>query len=268
MARLLVLSLLLCSISALVPPPNVVVTPDFTFARNHLQLTSASSRVNTVVVERAAAIPQEFFDDVLTPAQMNVALPDPIGDADGTQQLVRSAVVASLCGLTETHAGALSMHIAELCTEFARCCAGEGSLPRAVRAQLVVSAQNDLKNAQRCPRYHTDQVPVRLVATLCGSGTQVLPTTSVDRGASPLRDDTVPYDATPGDVLMLVGASSAGGAQRAAVHRSPPPPSTRVSGGSRVVLVVDVDEDPPPPSSATDTPIGGFAKHLRRLLVA
>ena len=244
--RLAVLALL--SATNALAPPNVHHVPDFESARR--ELASSSSLVNAIVVEKsAAAVPAEAWDSVDLPVELELSLPDPTGDAAGTRARLRAALSSSVRGLAADHERALSACVAELSAEFARCCGGAGAAARgggAVRAKLNVVA-NDARDAQRCPKYHTDGVPMRLIATLAGRGTQVIPDAAVDREAvsgvgTTLRDPgATPYDARAGDAVLLVGAKSARGARHAAVHRSPPPPAARV--GRRVVLVLDEAEE-------------------------
>ncbi|MBU2874549.1 DUF1826 domain-containing protein [Marinobacter salexigens] len=80
-----------------------------------------------------------------------------------------------------------------------------------------------------CPRFHTDRVPVRLLVTYAGRGTEWLAENQVKRGASPgpLPDQTV--SATDiqimptGAVSLLKGESWIGNEGRGLVHRSPEP---------------------------------------------
>lgn len=78
-----------------------------------------------------------------------------------------------------------------------------------------------------CPRFHTDRVPVRLLCTYSGPGTEWLPEHSVIRPsqAGPLPDqhiDAADIRHVPaGAVALLKGEASVGNEMRGLVHRSP-----------------------------------------------
>jgi len=85
-----------------------------------------------------------------------------------------------------------------------------------------------------CPRFHTDNLPCRLVTTYQGVGTQWLPEHAVDRsklaaGANGLPDATsgiyldqsLIRQCVTGDVCLLKGRGWLGNEERAIVHRSP-----------------------------------------------
>jgi len=91
-----------------------------------------------------------------------------------------------------------------------------------------------------CPRFHTDRVPVRLLTTYIGRGTEWLPEYAVVRpdSDSPLPDQSVSdsdIQALPTEaVSILKGESWIGNEGRGLVHRSPSP-------GTRPRLVVGLD---------------------------
>ena len=94
--RLAVLALL--SATNALAPPNFHHVPDFESARR--ELTSAGSLVNTIVVEKSAtAVPEEAWDAVATPVELELSLPDPTGDAAGTRARLRAALSSSVRGL-------------------------------------------------------------------------------------------------------------------------------------------------------------------------
>lgn len=117
----------------------------------------------------------------------------------------------------------------------------------------------------RCRKFHVDYLPLRLVTTYSGPGTEWLPDDAVHRPAlmgSPecadaanagiVRDGRRVHRARPGDVLLLKGVHYTGSASGAAVHRSPP---IEAIGATRVVLTLTALEAvhpfrtaPPPPS--------------------
>jgi Protein of unknown function (DUF1826) len=99
-----------------------------------------------------------------------------------------------------------------------------------------------------CPRFHVDQLTVRVVSTFWGSGTEYLVEEDVDRRwlghAAPgvegeargvLRAGARVRRAQAGDVLLLKGEAWPGNAGRGAVHRSPP----ASADAPRLVLTLD-----------------------------
>ncbi|HDY86267.1 hypothetical protein LCGC14_0471080 [marine sediment metagenome] len=99
-----------------------------------------------------------------------------------------------------------------------------------------------------CPRFHTDNLPCRLVSTYAGSGTQWLPEYSVDRsklghGAGGVPDKVSGIYShlshiqqfNAGDVGLLKGAGWLGNETRAIVHRSP----EIATGDKRLLLTLD-----------------------------
>lgn len=80
-----------------------------------------------------------------------------------------------------------------------------------------------------CPRFHVDRVPVRLLCTYRGIGTEWLAETEVKRLETdgPLPEQDVPPDRIrrldTGAVALLKGEAWVGNEGRGLVHRSPPP---------------------------------------------
>ena len=80
-----------------------------------------------------------------------------------------------------------------------------------------------------CPRFHTDRVPVRLLVTYAGPGTEWLPERYVIRGDTnkPLPDQPAHGEAirsiATGAVSLLKGEAWIGNEGRGLVHRSPAP---------------------------------------------
>ena len=246
-------------VSRFTPPSNIARFPDFAAAQE--LLASRESKVNTFAVEQAAAaVPADAWNDV-APTEVWLTLLSP-DDASATRKLLREGLCASLRGLSEDHAEALSAMIGALSADFAKCCE-HGCLDdccnghekaRAVRAKLSIAALNDARAAQPCPKFHADTVPMRLIATLTGRGTEVLSDAVVDEignnGPTKLVDmDFKPHTMIPGDAVVLLGRLAKGGARRPSVHRSPPPGPPRP--GRRVVLVLDEEETAPPPPPGT-----------------
>ena len=133
---------------------------------------------------------------------------------------------------------------------------------------MSIAALNDARAAQPCPKFHADTVPMRLIATLAGRGTEVLSDAVVDEignnGPTKLVDtDVKPHTMTPGDAVVLLGRLAKGGARRPSVHRSPPAGPPRA--GRRVVLVLDEEETAPPPPP--DTLRAELANGVKRFLL-
>ncbi|MBM4361323.1 MAG: DUF1826 domain-containing protein [Deltaproteobacteria bacterium] len=103
-------------------------------------------------------------------------------------------------------------------------------------------------DAAMCPRFHVDNVTVRVVGTFAGNGTEYLAEEDVDRRWLGRRSRGVSDEASglmrPGarvrqsaasDVLLLKGEAWPRNASRGAVHRSPP-----ASGEApRLVMTLD-----------------------------
>ena len=128
----------------------------------------------------------------------------------------------------------------------------------------------DARAAQPCPKFHADTVPMRLIATLAGRGTEVLSDAIVDdfgkNGPTTLlvdRAEAKPHTMIPGDAVVLLGRLAKGGARRPSVHRSPPAGPPRA--GRRVVLVLDEEETAPPPPP--NTLRAEVAKGVKRFLL-
>ena len=91
-----------------------------------------------------------------------------------------------------------------------------------------------------CPRFHVDHVPVRLVTTYAGAGTQWLKEGAMDRRRL-AQPEAEPRDARQiqqfrsGDVALLKGERWQGNEGFGLIHRSPEP----VSGERRLILTLD-----------------------------
>ncbi|TBU92041.1 DUF1826 domain-containing protein [Phytopseudomonas dryadis] len=86
-----------------------------------------------------------------------------------------------------------------------------------------------LDNAM-CPRFHVDQVPLRLITSYAGSGSQWLP-----GSLATARADAVPEQIACGHVALLKGERWTGNEGRGLVHRSPP----LAAGERRLLLTLD-----------------------------
>lgn len=91
-----------------------------------------------------------------------------------------------------------------------------------------------------CPRFHVDRVPVRLLCTYQGTGTEWLPETQVIRGNRPgplpdqQVDDVSVERLATGAIGLLKGEAWEGNEGRGLVHRSPAP-----DRHPRLVLTLD-----------------------------
>lgn len=101
-----------------------------------------------------------------------------------------------------------------------------------------------LLDAAMCPRFHVDNLPVRLVTTYQGPGSEWLPEAAVDRaglGAPStqkpeiIRDPDAIQRLEVGDLALLKGGGWEGNEQRALVHRSP----ALIEGQKRLLLTID-----------------------------
>jgi len=91
-----------------------------------------------------------------------------------------------------------------------------------------------------CPRFHVDHVPVRLVTTYAGVGSQWLEEGAMDRtqlgqaNAEPLDSGSI-RQLNSGDVALLKGEKWHGNEGFGLIHRSPQP----ASGERRLLLTLD-----------------------------
>ncbi|XKE46878.1 DUF1826 domain-containing protein [Halomonas organivorans] len=99
-------------------------------------------------------------------------------------------------------------------------------------------------DAPMCPRFHCDNLPVRLVTTYLGPGSEWLPETAVNRAGlgapTPGKPDIVREEAAirrleAGDVALLKGSGWVGNEARGLVHRSP----AMGNGQPRLLLSID-----------------------------
>ncbi|WPN57982.1 DUF1826 domain-containing protein [Pseudomonas sp. P9_31] len=91
-----------------------------------------------------------------------------------------------------------------------------------------------------CPRFHVDHVPVRLITTYAGIGSQWLKEGAMDRrqlgkpDAEP-QDDSLIQQIASGEVALLKGEKWHGNEGFGLIHRSPQPPP----GERRLILTLD-----------------------------
>ncbi|MDP4489611.1 DUF1826 domain-containing protein [Pseudoalteromonas piscicida] len=101
----------------------------------------------------------------------------------------------------------------------------------------VVGFRLKMLKTAMCPKFHVDKVPVRLVTTLVGEGSEWLRNQHVSRDGNKL---TVASEADAiqlacGDVALLKGERWEGNEGRGLVHRSP----AVVIGEKRLLLTLD-----------------------------
>lgn len=99
-------------------------------------------------------------------------------------------------------------------------------------------------NSAMCPRFHCDNIPVRMVSTYIGPGSEWLPEHAINRaglGAPyPDRPDiatdtTAIQHLTPGDIALIKGSGWIGCEERSLVHRSP----ALNNGEKRLLMTID-----------------------------
>ncbi|WP_434986588.1 DUF1826 domain-containing protein [Vreelandella zhaodongensis] len=101
-----------------------------------------------------------------------------------------------------------------------------------------------LLTAAMCPRFHCDNLPVRLVTTYVGPGSEWLPEYAINRaglGAPKpdrpdiITDDTAIQRLSAGDIALIKGSGWEGCEEHGLVHRSP----SLEQGQTRLLLTVD-----------------------------
>lgn len=101
-----------------------------------------------------------------------------------------------------------------------------------------------LLQAAMCPRFHCDNLPVRLVSTYLGPGSQWLPEAALDRDGlgvpkpgqpEAVRDAQAIQQLMPGEVALLKGGGWVGNEGRGLVHRSP----AVLAKQKRLLLTID-----------------------------
>ena len=106
-------------------------------------------------------------------------------------------------------------------------------------AQRIGLRLRVLDNAM-CPRFHVDHVPVRLITTYAGIGSQWLKEGAMDRRqlgkpeAEP-PDESLIQQISSGEVALLKGEKWHGNEGFGLIHRSPQP----ASGERRLILTLD-----------------------------
>ncbi|MNH22374.1 hypothetical protein D3C79_822300 [compost metagenome] len=161
---------------------------------------------------------------------MLLSLNQPLGESrvielDEQQQL------PDLSGLLGGYAD-LEGHVAFL-TDVAWLVAAYACLLDARRVGLRLQA---LSNAM-CPRFHVDHVPLRLLSTYAGPGSEWLEEGAVDRSqlAREQPDANAVRQLAVGEVALLKGEKWLGNQGAGLVHRSP----MLVNGERRLILSLD-----------------------------
>jgi hypothetical protein len=102
-----------------------------------------------------------------------------------------------------------------------------GGTPQAVRARL------DVIDGPGCWRWHADAVPLRLLCTYHGPGTEVLDSAAGAEAARALPAATSGLVLPTGAVALLKGEGHPSGRGRGCIHRSPQ------NAGPRLLLCLD-----------------------------
>ncbi|MCE5981918.1 MULTISPECIES: DUF1826 domain-containing protein [Pseudomonas] len=180
--------------------------------------------VNLAVWQRRLPVQIEDF------ARLLLSLNQPLGESrvielDEQQQL------PDLSGLLGGYAD-LEGHVAFL-TDVAWLVAAYACLLDARRVGLRLQA---LSNAM-CPRFHVDHVPLRLLSTYAGPGSEWLEEGAVDRSqlAREQPDANAVRQLAVGEVALLKGEKWLGNQGAGLVHRSP----MLVNGERRLILSLD-----------------------------
>ncbi|NDL69824.1 DUF1826 domain-containing protein [Vreelandella alkaliphila] len=101
-----------------------------------------------------------------------------------------------------------------------------------------------LLTAAMCPRFHCDNLPVRLVTTYIGPGSEWLPEHAINRAGlgapTPDRPDIINDPAAiqrmqSGDIALIKGSGWVGCEEHGLVHRSP----SLAEGQKRLLLTID-----------------------------
>lgn len=117
-----------------------------------------------------------------------------------------------------------------------------------------------------CWKFHYDNVPLRLIATYRGPGTQWVAPADSERALSEQRDYAGEVHDVPTHAAALFRGTATGAAD-AVVHRSPP---IAKSGRSRLLLVLNLPSPASPPENVFAEKSIGSDTHTtnRHLLVA
>ncbi|UJJ32780.1 DUF1826 domain-containing protein [Halopseudomonas maritima] len=108
----------------------------------------------------------------------------------------------------------------------------------------AVGIRMRLLDGAMCPRFHCDNLPVRLVTSYSGPGSEWLPDQAVNRAGlgkpepgkpEVVRDAGAIRQLAEGDVCLLKGSGWVGNEERGIVHRSP----AVAAGLRRLLLTID-----------------------------
>ena len=108
----------------------------------------------------------------------------------------------------------------------------------------AVGIRMRLLDGAMCPRFHCDNLPVRLVTTYSGPGSEWAPEVALNRAGlgkpepgkpELVRDIGAIRQLAAGDVCLLKGSGWVGNEERGIVHRSP----AVAAGHTRLLLTID-----------------------------
>ena len=177
-------------------------------------------------------------------------------------------VINALTELTENHPGltiksVIRMeHARQSLSELLPACTGQAILVDSLYLSLDlftclfeqerVAVRFGRLTEAMCPRFHIDNLPVRLVQALNGPGTEWLPESTLDRSklgrgnqgkpdheSGIYRSEQDIGQLQTGDIALLKGSGWEGNEETALVHRSPAVPA----GQSRWFLSLDLAND-------------------------
>jgi hypothetical protein len=111
-----------------------------------------------------------------------------------------------------------------------------------VNGEVPLRIQLSTIQIRKCPRFHIDNIGVRLLCTYSGPGTEWIPELSLDRSRladctvddAPLRPGGAVEQLRRFDVALLKGSAFPGNGRFGIVHRSP-----NVPNAPRIVLTID-----------------------------
>jgi hypothetical protein len=112
----------------------------------------------------------------------------------------------------------------------------------------TLSVRLEAITGDACRRFHADRIPLRLIVTYRGPGTEWVDEAALPPGADPRHPPMEAVRRVPAGAVALFKGSL--GSDRPLLHRSPP-----IAGTGAVRLLLCIDEGLPAPASASgDTP--------------
>lgn len=233
---------------------------------------------DTNAISRSITLPEREFLQAILPKPMNVlehlfatcdrqvgvdvTVEYPFTNTEkGAKELVIKCLAASKSNLSRKNLDKYSYSISEYLKTFRNVFASDDKsiTSKTLAKARIVSSRGDL--GQKCPRWHIDHVPVRLVSSLVGPGCVYVPFENelrfpgcIDRDALnsldlessdeansfifPHYNSQAAIAANAGDVVLLMGRSweQIDSAIKAVPHKSP-----KLSDGEpRILLTVDI----------------------------